>query len=372
MREFFVDEVRNGHAQIAGEEARHLTRVLRVEAGQRYEISDNRNVYLAEIETARKENVVFRTLEKLPAAPPSARFELYAALIKFDRFEWMVEKATELGVTEIVPVEATRSERGLEKAAAKRVERWRRIALEASQQSRRAHLPEIAEPVPLADALARTGTYRYALDENPGAVPLLQALPAVRTAQDTVAILTGPEGGWTEEERVCFTAAGWTPVSMGPLILRAETAVIAALAVVIAGVAGKTKSVDPSSGFRKSEAPSGADSAERHRDWRGGDADPHAGRPEPRRAGRYGDALRGHRRGHHHPSAGELRVHVFAHHAGEDRGRGARPAARRDGYRYVRQIHRLVQFHHRHSPGRIQCDERRTEGHQGPAVSGSR
>ena len=144
-RRFFVDEVRNGKAQIEGDEARHLTRVLRVEAGQRYEISDNRNVYLAEIETARKENVIFRTLEKLPAAAAPARFELYAALIKFDRFEWIVEKATELGVTEIVPIEATRSERGLEKAAAKRVERWRRIALEASQQSRRAHLPEIAE-----------------------------------------------------------------------------------------------------------------------------------------------------------------------------------------------------------------------------------
>jgi 16S rRNA (uracil1498-N3)-methyltransferase len=231
-RRFFVDEVRNGHAQIEGDEARHLTRVLRVEAGQRYEISDNRSVYLAEIETARKENVVFRTLEKLPAAAPSARVELYAALIKFDRFEWIVEKATELGVTEIVPIEATRSERGLEKAAAKRVERWRRIALEASQQSRRTHLPEIAEPVTFAQAMARTGTYRYALDETPGAVLLLEALPVARTVQDTVAILTGPEGGWTEGEHGSFSAAGWTPVSMGPLILRAETAVIAALAVI--------------------------------------------------------------------------------------------------------------------------------------------
>ena len=237
-RRFFVDEVRNGKAQIEGDEARHLTRVLRVEAGQRYEISDNRYVYLAEIESARKESVLFRTLEKLPAAPPSARFELYVALIKFDRFEWIVEKATELGVTEIVPIEATRSERGLEKAAAKRVERWRRIALEASQQSRRAHLPEIADAVPLAQALARPATHRYVLDENPGAVPLFQALPAARTVQDTVAILTGPEGGWTEEEHALFTTgggAGWTPVSMGPLILRAETAVIAALAVVTQG-----------------------------------------------------------------------------------------------------------------------------------------
>ncbi len=135
-------------------------------------------------------------------------------------------------MTQIVPIEATRSERGLEKAAGKRVERWRRIALEASQQSRRTHLPEIAEPISLKDAIARTGSFRYALDEDPGAVPLMNALPAQRTVQDTVSILTGPEGGWTEEERVSFAAAGWTPVSMGPLILRAETAVIAALAVV--------------------------------------------------------------------------------------------------------------------------------------------
>jgi 16S rRNA (uracil1498-N3)-methyltransferase len=230
-RRFFVDEVRNGLAQIEGEEARHLTRVLRVEVGQRYEISDNHNVYLAQIETARKESVVFRTLEKLPAAAPAARIVLYATLIKFDRFEWIVEKATELGVSEIVPVEATRSERGLERAAGKRRERWRRIALEASQQSRRTHLPEIGEPVLLAEALRGSGDCRFTLDEV-GGVPLLQALPAVRSAEDTVAVLTGPEGGWTAEERASFQAAGWTPVSLGPLILRAETAVIAALAVV--------------------------------------------------------------------------------------------------------------------------------------------
>lgn len=231
-RRFFVDEVRSGRAQIAGDEARHLTRVLRVEPGQRFEISDNSNVYLAEVETAHKENVVFRTLEKLPPAAPGARLVLYAGLIKFDRFEWIVEKATELGVTEIVPVEATRSERGLERGAAKRLERWRRIALEASQQARRARLPEVQEPVPLTQALARTATFRCVLDENPGTLPLLQQLPLSRTAEDIVAILTGPEGGWTDDERAAFLAAGWTAVSMGSLILRAETAAIAALAVV--------------------------------------------------------------------------------------------------------------------------------------------
>src|SRR5215475_7129441 len=114
-RRFFVDEVRNGRAEIEGEDARHLTRVLRVEPGQKYEISDNRNVYLAEIETARKENVVFRTLEKLPPADPGPQLILCVALIKFDHFEWMIEKATELGVSQIIPVQAIRSEYGLER-----------------------------------------------------------------------------------------------------------------------------------------------------------------------------------------------------------------------------------------------------------------
>ncbi len=152
-RRFFVDQIRNGQAEISGDDAKHLTRVLRVEAGQRYEISDNQTVYLAEIETARKERVTFRALEKLPVIEPPVRMILCAALIKFDHFEWMIEKATELGVVEIVPVATIRSERGLDKAAHKRLERWRRIGVEASQQSRRAHLPEISGPVAWTDVL---------------------------------------------------------------------------------------------------------------------------------------------------------------------------------------------------------------------------
>jgi 16S rRNA (uracil1498-N3)-methyltransferase len=231
-RRFFVDQVRSGRAEISGDDARHLTRVLRVEAGQRYEISDNSNVYLAEVETARKEHVAFRTLEKLAAPKPTVRLILCAALIKFDHFEWMIEKATELGVSEIVPVETIRSERGLERAAHKRIERWRRIALEASQQSRRAFLPEVSEPESLGDLLARAATYRFAFDEDPATRLLNPALPAVRDPTDTVAILIGPEGGWTNDERTEFTATGWIPVSLGPLVLRAETAALAALAIV--------------------------------------------------------------------------------------------------------------------------------------------
>jgi len=229
-RRFFVDEVRNGQAHIEGDQARHLTNVLRVEVGQKYEISDNRSVYLAEITSARKNDVVFQTTEKLPPEPEGVRITLYAAIVKFDHFEWMIEKATELGVAEIVPVIAIRTERGLDKAAEKRIERWRRIGLEASQQSRRTHLPEISDAIPFAK-IAPDADHRYVLDEE-GGKPLLQALPDQRSASDSVAILIGPEGGWADVERSQFDAASWTPVTMGPLILRAETAAMAAIAVV--------------------------------------------------------------------------------------------------------------------------------------------
>ncbi len=230
-RRFFVDEVRGGYAGLTGEEARHLGQVLRAEPGQLYELSDNRSVYLAEIEAVRKEEVRFRVLEKLVTEEPPLRLTLLLALIKFDRFEWAIEKATELGAEAIVPVEAARSENGLERAAVKRMDRWRKIARESSQQSRRARLPEIRPPVAFAQALGGAGGCRYFLDESDG-VPLLAAVPEKRAARDEVHLLVGPEGGWTDAERDCAGQAGWTRIWLGPAILRAETAAIAAMAVL--------------------------------------------------------------------------------------------------------------------------------------------
>jgi 16S rRNA (uracil1498-N3)-methyltransferase len=228
-RRFFVDEIRGGVAELRGEEARHLTRVLRVEPGQRFEISDNRQAWLAEIAEARGERVVFHALEPIASTPSAARVTLCAALIKFDRFEWIVEKATELGVESILPFEATRTEKGLLAAAAKRAQRWERIAREASQQSRRTQIPDILPAVRYAEALKQTAGHRYFLDEGE-APPFLREIPEER--QETVALLLGPEGGWTDEERDRARAALWTPVSLGPHVLRAETAACAALAVV--------------------------------------------------------------------------------------------------------------------------------------------
>jgi len=145
-----------------------------------------------------------------------------------------VEKATELGVEAIVPVEAERSEKGLDRAAAKRLERWRRIALESSQQSRRARLPEITASTAFAQALETPAAGHYFLEEECGAPPLLTVLPEAveRSPSDTICLLVGPEGGWTGEERRAASARGWQAVSLGPQILRAETAAIAALAVL--------------------------------------------------------------------------------------------------------------------------------------------
>jgi 16S rRNA (uracil1498-N3)-methyltransferase len=229
-RRFFVDQVHNGQAEITGENAHHLTRVLRVEVGQKFEITDNQRAWLASVETARKDLVRFHVMEELPAAQELPAITLYLALIKFERFEWAVEKATELGVTRIVAVEANRSEHGLFAGAQKRAERWKRIAREASEQSRRLRVPEIAMPVRLTEALKDTSTHRIWLDEQTGVPPLQNAVELAKG--DSTALLIGPEGGWIDTERLQFSAAGWSAASLGPLILRAETAVCAALGVL--------------------------------------------------------------------------------------------------------------------------------------------
>ncbi len=228
-RRFFVDRIQDGRAEITGDDAHHLTRVLRVESGQKFEITDSRQVWLATVEDARKNLVTFTLDEELPGDSPLPPVTLYLALIKFERFEWAVEKATELGVSRIVPVEAARSEQGLDRAAVKRVERWRRIAKEASEQSRRLRSPEITDAVRFAMALKDTATHRIWLDEKPGATPLARAFTLA--AGDSTSLIVGPEGGWTDHERGLFAQAGWTGASLGPSVLRAETAVCAALAV---------------------------------------------------------------------------------------------------------------------------------------------
>lgn len=226
-RRFFADSVNEGRAEVTGDDAHHIARVLRAETGQVFEIADGRAAYLAEIAETGKHAVVFRVLEQLPAAPPLPPVTLFAALFKFDRFEWLIEKATELGVHRIVPVETARSDSGLFAAAPKRSERWRRVARESAQQCRRVAAPEIGDAIRLA-AVAFPGR-RIRLEERPGSPNLWDCLQPGDPSE--VAILLGPEGGWTNPERDRLDAAGWQPATLGSTILRAETAGIAALAI---------------------------------------------------------------------------------------------------------------------------------------------
>lgn len=228
-RLFYVPEVRREEAGLTGEAAQHLVRVLRVEEGQQFELSDNRHRYLATVTTARKSSVVFHIDERLPDLPPVPAVTLYASLFKFDHWEWLLEKATELNVSHIVPVLTERTERGLDQAAPKRAERWERILLESSQQCRRMTLPTLAGPIKLTEAVQATATHRIFLDEMRQGPPLA-GLTLYET--ESVALLLGPEGGWADRERDTILAAGWTPRSLGPNVLRAETAGAAALATI--------------------------------------------------------------------------------------------------------------------------------------------
>ncbi len=227
-RRWIADQVNGDRAVLLGEHAAHLARVLRARVGQEYEISTGDRVRWGRIVSVSQERVEFEMAEEV-AQDNRREIVLLLAVFRFDRMEWALEKATELGVTRIVPVIARRTEKHLSAAAAKRGERWRKIALQAAQQSRRVRPPEITTVQKLKDALRTEATTRIVLSENERGVRLRDALGDSAT---TIALAIGPEGGWTEDELAQIAAAGWTAASLGPGILRSETAAIAALAVV--------------------------------------------------------------------------------------------------------------------------------------------
>jgi len=212
-----------------GEAAHHLGRVLRAQAGQLYELSDGERVWLGRIASVGRGRVQFALVEELPAFHPSVDVTLLLAVVKFDAFEWALEKATELGVNTIVPLAAGRSEKALLAAAAKRAERWKKILLEASQQSRRVRVPVLGEVVKPENTLASCKDgLRVMLSERATASSLRMVLKGQEATKVTIAI--GPEGGWTDAEFAAAHGCGFLEAALGRLILRTETAVIAALA----------------------------------------------------------------------------------------------------------------------------------------------
>jgi 16S rRNA (uracil1498-N3)-methyltransferase len=230
-RRFFVEQFRGNTAVIEGDAAYHLGRVLRAKEGQLYELSDGQRVWLGRIEKVSRDRVDFALLEEIPAHQPALDLTLLLSIVKFDAFEWAIEKATELGVSTIVPLAAARSEKVLLAAAGKRAERWKKILAEASQQSRRVGVPVLRDPEQPTQAFRShaTAPLKVMLSEQPDALPLRQILQAEPSRKQAV-LAIGPEGGWTETEFAAAHAAGFREASLGKLILRTETAVAAALA----------------------------------------------------------------------------------------------------------------------------------------------
>jgi 16S rRNA (uracil1498-N3)-methyltransferase len=223
-------------ASISGTQAEHMARVLRAQPGMEADVVAGGHVFHAQVAAVSPHEVRFNLVAELEA-DPALPVTLVISVYKFDRMEWAIEKATELGVAAIAPVIARRTEKHLGQAADKRAERWRRIVHEAAQQSRRSDMPLMHHPVPLSERVRsealgtrivlaeqeRTTTLRAIVDE---------AVSAAENEMPLLEIAIGPEGGWAPEEEALFDASGWRAASLGPRILRAETAAIAALAVV--------------------------------------------------------------------------------------------------------------------------------------------
>ena len=214
---------RGALVRLEQDQARHLVQVRRLSEGRRVEVfdADGRS---APAELVREdEGWCVRLLED-PAASAGGGLVVYSALPKGSRADWMVEKLSELGAAELVPLATARS---IVEPGGGKLERFRRLALESAKQSRRAGVMKVAPLMPLEEALAR-----FAGAGKPGAV-LSTERPGLPLAQlDVAAIFIGPEGGWTDAELDAMTAAGLAPARLTGTILRIETAAVAAVAVL--------------------------------------------------------------------------------------------------------------------------------------------
>lgn len=229
-RRWIADRVEGDRAFLVGPNANHLFRVLRVKIGQEFDVAADGVLRSAKVVFASHDKVEFELGAEVESAT-LPQITVYLSIFKFDRFEWALEKLTELGVSHVVPMIAQRTEEHLAKAAAKRVDRWRKIAREASQQARRIAPPEIVDPVTLKKAIAQEQGSRIVLSEAEERVSLKSLLADSKLP---LALAFGPEGGWSETELELFNAAGWKAASLGHTILRAETAAIAAVAIAMA------------------------------------------------------------------------------------------------------------------------------------------
>jgi 16S rRNA (uracil1498-N3)-methyltransferase len=238
MPVFFItaDRIAGGTVSITGELLEHLRASLRVRAGERIWTGDeHRRRCLIEVVRVDRRALHGTVIEQFSGPAPSApRLLIGQSILKGERMDWAIQKATELGAAGIVPlVSAQTIVRPKQGRAGSQQERWQRIALEAAQQSERWDVPAVGTPRSAAEFFSTPDLagLKLILSERE-AGQSLRAIALPSSPAETIALAIGPEGGWRNEELAGARAHGFLPVTLGTRILRAETAVVAALSVI--------------------------------------------------------------------------------------------------------------------------------------------
>ncbi len=215
-----------------------LARVLRAQPGTQIVLLDGRGrACLAEVVQVERRSAAGRVTALLPAPPePSVHVTLYQCALKADKLEWVWQKGTELGVARFVPVVSRRTVVRPPSALAAKQERWEAIVREAAEQAHRGIVPVLLPPVTLDEAIRTAGGPRLLPWEAATGRPGLGAALANLYPSNALSLLIGPEGGLDADEVAAAEALGWQVVTLGPRILRAETAALAALALVMDAV----------------------------------------------------------------------------------------------------------------------------------------
>jgi len=237
MRRFFIENHLHAEAEttVTGNEAHHIKTVLRLRVGDSIELIDGSGyAYASEIKTIAEDRVQVYVHEKYPTgAESNLRLTLAIGFLKEKKMDFLVRHLTELGITRLLPVLTARSiANPPAKKISARISRWQTIAKEAVKQSRRGRIPEISAPAVFNDAL-QFGEYsdkKLLFWEN--AESALTNKESLWPGIEDVFLMIGPEGGFTGEEALKAGEHGFTPISMGPRILRAETAAIAACTLI--------------------------------------------------------------------------------------------------------------------------------------------
>jgi 16S rRNA (uracil1498-N3)-methyltransferase len=219
--------------KLDADEAHHLTRVLRLGSGARVFVFDGEGgEFECEVARVAKHEVELNPLRRLDDAVESPlRLTLAQAMIKGDKFDWVIQKATELGVTRIVPLVTDHGDiKRAEERAGQRLQRWRRISLEALKQCGRRRLVEVCEPAPFDDFCGSTASSECLIFSERGGESLAAVSAKLRDFNQ-LSLCVAPEGGWSEHELRKAASCGFTPVSLGTRTLRTETAAIVAVAL---------------------------------------------------------------------------------------------------------------------------------------------